>query len=175
MGLALRLTSCCQDKWTSSTGNLPRKRHDITENIVESGIKHPNNQSIDCQNYTINETDTYFSDRQSEVPIRRGKQLFFRTPISLVNQLNPILLILEGILSPRQFFWVPIAWGSRFIKGVWDTNNDNNNNNKDFIYRGCTVGHAKSSLWASVKTFINNFMHIFILTNDAFKIQALLW
>ena len=29
-------------------------------------------------------------------------------------------------------------------------NNNNNNNNKDFIYRVCTVGHAQSSLWASV-------------------------
>ena len=34
--LALRdagLTGWCQDKWTSSTGNLPQKRRDKTENL----------------------------------------------------------------------------------------------------------------------------------------------
>ena len=29
-GLALHLTNWCQDKWTSRTGNLPRRRRDIT-------------------------------------------------------------------------------------------------------------------------------------------------
>jgi len=36
------------------------------------------------------------------------------------------------------------------------------NNNKVFIYRGCTVGHAQSSLWASVKTFTNIYIYIII-------------
>ena len=38
-GVPLRPTSWCHDKWTSSTGNLPKKRRDITkfvENCVES-------------------------------------------------------------------------------------------------------------------------------------------
>ena len=44
----------------------------------------------------------------------------------------------------------------RIIKGTFLSNLveigpvDYNNNNKDFIYRGCIVGHAQSSLWASV-------------------------
>ena len=39
-GLVLQLTCWCRDKWTSSTGNLPRKRCDLTVKIVESGVKH---------------------------------------------------------------------------------------------------------------------------------------
>ena len=35
-GLALQLTGWCQDKWTSSTGNLPRKRRDITEQLLKA-------------------------------------------------------------------------------------------------------------------------------------------
>ena len=31
MGLALRLIGWCQDKWTSSTGKLPKNRREITE------------------------------------------------------------------------------------------------------------------------------------------------
>ena len=34
VGLALRLTRWCQDKWTSSTGKLLRKRRDITEKML---------------------------------------------------------------------------------------------------------------------------------------------
>ena len=46
MGLAQRLNRWCQDDWTSSTCNLPRKRRDITEQIVESGVKHHTNKHI---------------------------------------------------------------------------------------------------------------------------------
>ena len=35
-GLALKLTGLCQVKWTSSTGNLPRKRHDISEKLLKA-------------------------------------------------------------------------------------------------------------------------------------------
>ena len=38
------LTRWCQDIRTSSTGNLPRKRSDITEKNVESGIKYHTNK-----------------------------------------------------------------------------------------------------------------------------------
>ena len=34
--LALRLTGWCQDKWTRSTGNVPRKRHNITEDLSKA-------------------------------------------------------------------------------------------------------------------------------------------
>ena len=35
-GLALRLTDWCQNKLTSSTCYLPRKRRDITEKVLEA-------------------------------------------------------------------------------------------------------------------------------------------
>ena len=35
-GLALQLTGWCQDKWTRSTGYLPRKRRDITEQLLRA-------------------------------------------------------------------------------------------------------------------------------------------
>ena len=34
--LTLRLTGWCQDKWTCSTGNLTRKRRDITEQVLKA-------------------------------------------------------------------------------------------------------------------------------------------
>ena len=33
--LALRLTRWCQDQWNGSTGNLHRKRRDITEQMLK--------------------------------------------------------------------------------------------------------------------------------------------
>ena len=38
MGLSLRMHDRCQAKWTSRTGNLPRKRRDITEKIVVNDV-----------------------------------------------------------------------------------------------------------------------------------------
>ena len=35
-GLVLRYTGWCQDEWTSSTGNLNRKRIDISETLLKS-------------------------------------------------------------------------------------------------------------------------------------------
>ena len=40
VGLALRRTGWCQNKCTSSTGNLPRKRHDITEQLLKNTYKN---------------------------------------------------------------------------------------------------------------------------------------
>ena len=37
-GLALRLAGWCQDKWTSSTGILPRTRRDITDTLLKSAF-----------------------------------------------------------------------------------------------------------------------------------------
>ena len=37
-GLAWRLTSWCQKKWTSNTGYLPRKRRDITETLTNTKL-----------------------------------------------------------------------------------------------------------------------------------------
>ena len=34
-GLALHMTGWCHDKWTSSTGNLPRKRSHIIEKLLK--------------------------------------------------------------------------------------------------------------------------------------------
>ena len=33
-GVSITTDRLCQDRWTSSTGNLPRKRHDITETLL---------------------------------------------------------------------------------------------------------------------------------------------
>ena len=35
-GKALHQTGWCPDKWTSSTGNLPRKRCDIVEKLLKA-------------------------------------------------------------------------------------------------------------------------------------------
>ena len=40
-------------------------------------------------------------------------------------------------------------------------NNNNNNNNKDLIYRGCTVGDAPSSTWASVMKIDMNLIDMY--------------
>ena len=35
-GLIVRLTVLCEDKWTSGTGNLPRKLRDLTEKLLKA-------------------------------------------------------------------------------------------------------------------------------------------
>ena len=40
VGLELRMTRWFQDKWTSSSGKLPRKRRDITEKMLKA-VKNP--------------------------------------------------------------------------------------------------------------------------------------
>ena len=42
----LRLTRWCRDKWTSSTGNLPRKMSRYNLNIVESEVKLYSNKLL---------------------------------------------------------------------------------------------------------------------------------
>ena len=39
VGLAFQLTRWSKDEWTSSTGDLLRKRRDITFTNIESGVK----------------------------------------------------------------------------------------------------------------------------------------
>ena len=49
--LALRRTVWCRDKWTSSTGNLPTKRHDITETLLKSELN--TKQSINKSLFSV--------------------------------------------------------------------------------------------------------------------------
>ena len=48
-GLALRLTDWCQDKWTSRTGNLPRKRRDITAKLLKAVLNANHSLHIVCK------------------------------------------------------------------------------------------------------------------------------
>ena len=55
MGLALRLTGWCQNKWTSSTGNLPSKRRDITEQLLKAALNTNQPESSEGRAYANNE------------------------------------------------------------------------------------------------------------------------
>ena len=47
--LALRLTDRCQDKWRRGTGNLPGKRRDITDTVLNASLNtYANTILEDC-------------------------------------------------------------------------------------------------------------------------------
>ena len=62
VGLALRLTHCCQSKLTRSTGYLPRKRCDISEHCVQSGVKHKTNKQF------LSERKEHFFSTETGLP-----------------------------------------------------------------------------------------------------------
>ena len=62
--LTLRLTHLCRDEWTSSTGNLPRKRRDITVKLLKRRINHANKKRniLYCKFYLYNISKNCFNN-----------------------------------------------------------------------------------------------------------------
>ena len=54
----------CQDKWTSGTGNLLKERRDITEQIVESGVKHIETDLIKMFSSWLHKRQIYLRKQQ---------------------------------------------------------------------------------------------------------------